>query len=65
MQSEYEDFDKTVVAVLSRPKTRSVLRIKLDHHSMTGTSPQQMAQDLIDEYKADGFEFDGYELKVN
>jgi hypothetical protein len=62
---EYQDFDKTVVAVLSRPKTQSVLRIEIDNHSLTGTSPAEMAQDIIKEYGPNGWEFDGYELRVN
>jgi hypothetical protein len=60
---DYQEFEKTVIAVLYREPTDSKLRVEIDHHSLTGTSPKEMAHDLELEYP--GFTFDGYELKVN
>lgn len=59
----YQEFDKSVVAVLVRECTKSVLTIEIDQHTMSGTSPGDMARDLEEEYE--GFKFSEFFVKAN
>ena len=60
--NDYQNFEHQVVAILERENTGSILRIEIDHHTMTGTAPGKLAIDLEKEYQ--GFKFDEYEVRV-